>query len=76
MRSGVPSSPQLDLKSQARPSRAGALHQRTSSSFRGASIAGMSAGFMSAMWPQLEATTLTLAPGMCRASFLLSTGGK
>ena len=52
------------------------LPQAASSSFSGASIAGMSAGFITAMWPQAEATILTLAPGMWRASFSLSTGGK
>ena len=50
--------------------------QPANSSFSGVSIAGMSSGFIRAIWPQAEATTLTSTPGMCRASFLLSTGRK
>src|SRR3954463_555286 len=62
----------------ARPGLADAAGapQPSSSSRSGASIAGTSAGFISAMWPQAEATTWTFAPGMWRASLWLSTGGK
>ena len=53
--------------------RASALQQLAAAGRRSPAT---SAGFISAMWPQAEATTWTLAPGMWRASFWLSTGGK
>ena len=58
----------------ARPSSP--VAQSPSNSVNAPSIAGVSAGFIGAMWPQTDFTTRHSPFGICLASYSASTGGK